>query len=73
MKTLEEIKASDAVFLKPADIAPVLQCNPNYIRQMAHERPELLGFPVIVMGSRTRIPRKPFLTYIGEADDNPEE
>lgn len=73
MKTLAEIKASDAVFLKPADIAPVLQCNPNYIRQMAHERPELLGFPVIVIGTRTRIPRKPFLAYIGESDEASEE
>lgn len=67
MKTIEDVKASDALFLKPADIAPLLQCNPNYIRQMAHERPELLGFPVVVIGTRTRIPRKPFLAFLGEA------
>ena len=69
MTTIEEIKASDALFLKPSDIAPLLKCNPNYIRQAAHERPELLGFPVVVIGTRTRIPRKPFLDYIGETSD----
>lgn len=66
--TLEEIKKSDAVFLVPADIAEILGCDPNWIRRAAHEKPELLGFPVSVMGTRTRIPRKPFLAFIGEGE-----
>lgn len=69
MKTVEEVKASSAVFLNPADIAPLLQCNPNYIRLTAREHPELLGFPVTVIGTRTRIPRKPFLAFLGEGED----
>ena len=64
--TLEEIRQSDKVFLTPADIAPVLGCNPNWIRRAAHDAPELIGFPVCVIGTRTRIPRKPFLAFIGE-------
>jgi len=64
--TLEEIKASDAVFLAPADIAPILGCNPNWLRRAAHDKPERIGFPVCVIGTRTRIPRKPFLAFIGE-------
>lgn len=66
--TLDEIKQSDAVFLTPADIAPILGCDPNWIRRAAHDRPELLGFPVCVIGTRTRIPRKPFLKFIGEEE-----
>lgn len=64
--TLEEIKQSDAVFLNPADIAPILCCDPNWIRRAAHDSPELIGFPVSVIGTRTRIPRKPFLEFLGE-------
>ena len=67
--TLEEIKASDAVFLNPADIAPLLGCDPNWIRRAAHDAPELIGFPVSVLGHRTRIPRKPFLAFLGEGDE----
>ena len=66
--TLAEIKASDAVFLLPSQIAPILDCDPNFIRRAAHDRPELLGFPVCVIGTRTRIPRKPFLAFLGEGD-----
>lgn len=67
--TLNEIRNSDAVFLAPADIAPVLGCDPNWIRRAAHDAPELIGFPVCVIGTRTRIPRKPFLTFIGEQEN----
>ena len=66
--TLEEVKASDAVFLMPADIAPILGCDANWIRRAAKDAPELIGFPVCVMGHRTRIPRKPFLTFLGEGE-----
>lgn len=68
--TVAEIKQSDAVFLMPADIAPILGCDPNWLRRAAHDRPELIGFPVSVIGSRTRIPRKPFLKFIGESEDD---
>ena len=66
--TVEEIKNSTEAFLKPADIAPLLHCDPNWIRRAAHDKPELLGFPVSVMGTRTRIPRKPFLAFIGAGE-----
>ena len=66
--TLDEIKRSDAVFLAPADIAEVIGCNPNFIRVAAHDKPEMLGFPVCVIGTRTRIPRKPFLAFLGEGE-----
>lgn len=64
--TLEEIRASDKPFLTPAEVAPVLGAHPQSIRVAAKEAPELLGFPVTVIGAITKIPRKPFLRFLGE-------
>lgn len=64
--TLEEIRASDKTFLTPADVAPVLGCDPHSIRLQAREFPEQLGFAVTVIGRRTLIPRKSFLRFMGE-------
>lgn len=63
--TIEEIKASDKLFLTPCDIAPVLECDPHAIRIIARDCPEQLGFPVIRVRSRTKIPRIPFLQFMG--------
>ena len=64
--TLEEIKRSDSLFLTPVQIAPILGCDPHLIRLMARSDPSKLGFPVTVIRSRTKIPRKPFLEWLGE-------
>lgn len=63
--TLDEIKSSDKTVLTANDVAPVLRCDPQCIRIMARENPLLLGFPVTVTGRRTKIPRLPFLRYMG--------
>jgi len=62
--TLQEIKQSTKAFLTPAEIAEVLQCDPQIIRWQARNAPIRLGFPVVVIKSRTKIPRLPFLAYI---------
>lgn len=62
--TLKEIMESDKPMLIPADIAPVLGCDPHAIRVAAKTKPELLQFPVIVIGSRVKIPRLPFIEYM---------
>ena len=41
-----------------------LEYNPQAIRIMARENPAALGFPVVVIGTRTKIPRVPFLRYV---------
>lgn len=64
--TINEIKQSSKVMLLPADIAPVLGCDPQSIRVAAQTKPQLLGFPVCVLGRRVSIPRVPFLKFIGE-------
>ena len=63
--TLEELQKSMEIFVTPADVAPILKCDPQCLRKQAQTNPSQLGFPVIVQGSRIRIPRIPFLRYIG--------
>lgn len=63
-QALQKIKQSDEIFLTAADVAPIIGCNPNDIRGQAHDRPEMLGFPVTVYGTRVKIPRIPFVLYL---------
>lgn len=64
--TLEEMRMSDATFLTPAQVAKVIGCDPHLIRLQARSCPEKLGFPVVVIASRTKIPRRKFLEWLGE-------
>lgn len=64
--TLEEIKNSKETMLTPADVAPILGCNPHSIRLQAQEDPYKLGFNVCVVGNRTLIPRLPFIQFVTE-------
>ena len=65
-RTLEEIKKSEKHFLTPADINGVLGTNAHTIRCTARQRPDLLGFPFVFSGNRMKIPRIPFLRFMGE-------
>ena len=62
--TLKEIENSSKEVLTCQDVAPVLMCNPATLHMQAMEEPWRLGFPVIVMGRRVKIPRQPFLKYM---------
>ncbi len=64
--TVSEIVASNKMFLAPADIAGVLGSNPQTIRVTARQRPDLLGFEFTFTGNRMKIPRVPFLRFIGQ-------
>lgn len=55
-------------FLSAAEVAQILGCDPQGIRSMARDCPERLGFPVIRIGNRTRIPKVPFMRFIGRAE-----
>ena len=59
------IAASGKEMLTPADVAPVLGCNPYSINVMAKADPARLGFPVCVIGNRVKIPRRAFLRWAG--------
>ena len=62
-RTLEEVEALPGEVLTCANVAGILEASPNTIHVTAVQRPELLGFPVIVMGSRVKIPKQPFLRF----------
>ena len=60
--TLDEIRKSDKVFLIPTDIAEILGCNPHAIRIEAKNG--TLPFDYVRLGSRTKILREGFLSWI---------
>ena len=62
--TLEQIEAMPTEVLTCTDVAKVLGANADTIRQQARERPELLGFRVIVAGNRVKIPKRAFLQFM---------
>ena len=64
MDALDAIKQMETPTITPAQAAPVLGCDPHWIRLVARQQPERLGFPVTVIRSRTKIPRVPFIRYI---------
>lgn len=60
------ISDAQAHFLLPREAARFLHCDPQLLRQQAHQDPYSLGFPVTVIGRRVRIPRAAFMRYIEE-------
>ena len=68
--TLKEIEESTKEVLTCQDVAPVLMCNPATLHLQAMEEPWRLGFPVVVMGRRVKIPRRPFLNYMKKGEAN---
>lgn len=63
MRTLEEIEACPKTMLVPTDVAGYLGCEAHSINRAAKDAPGLLGFPIIVMGSRVRIPKDGFVRF----------
>ena len=64
--TLEELANVPSEILTCAQVAPILGADPATIHGQACERPELLGFPVIVAKSRVKIPKRPFIRFMME-------
>lgn len=62
LKALMEI---DRDYLLPAEVAPVMHWDTHALRLQAREDPSKLGFPVLVYGSRVKIPKIPFLQFMG--------
>lgn len=62
----DEIRAiidKPAAYLVATEVGPVLQLSDPAIRAQA--RAGLLPFPAVVVGQRVRIPKIPFLRYLG--------
>lgn len=65
MQTLEDLRNSEKMFFSPGDICGVLGSNPQTIRVTAKQRPDLIGFEFTFTGNRMKIPKVPFLRFMG--------
>ena len=63
-KTLEDLEALPGEVLTCKQIAPILGAKADNLHQQAVEAPHMLGFPVIVMKSRVKIPKRPFIRFM---------
>lgn len=63
--TLQDIAQIPGDVLSANEVAEYLHCSPQLIREQARTKPELLGFKVIVVGTKTMIPKMPFINYMG--------
>lgn len=64
-EALDKILCKESLMLTPDEIAPLLDSTPQTIRKTAKEHPELVGFPFTYCGKQMRIPKQPFLEFIG--------
>lgn len=75
MSKLDELEKIDRDFLIPKDIAPILGVDPYSINVQAKQDivrgVSSLGFPVIVIGTRVKIPKIPFIRFMREGLDIP--
>ena len=65
MKTIEDLCNSNKLFLTPADVGSVTGMDPHSIRVTARQAPNLIGFEFTFSGNRMKIPRIPFLKWLG--------
>lgn len=69
--TLDDLRRLPMNTLTPAQVAPLLGVKEHAIRIQARSDASKLGFPVIVIGNRTKIPRLPFIRFMtGEEAKN---
>lgn len=61
--TIQEIRESGKQYLTPNDVAPVLQCKP-YTLNVTVKCGGTLPFPYLMLGTRLKIPARPFLAYV---------
>ena len=62
--TLNDMAQSDKATLSCREVCEVLGCAEYSLHTQAMTHPERLGFPVVCIGRRVRIPRLTFLAYI---------
>jgi hypothetical protein len=68
--TIEEVMATDKIFLTPDEICGLLSCTAQLIRIRARD-PKLrntLGLPVMAVGNRVKIPTKGFIRFLNGDD-----
>ena len=61
--TIQEIRATEKAFLTCAEIAPAIGSDPHALRIEARKRDCRLGFPVMLIGNRVKIPVAGFINW----------
>ena len=61
--TKEELTAYPKEYFTEKKNISEVTGQPAHNRLQARRKPEYLGFPVSVCGTRTRIPKEPFINY----------
>jgi len=64
--TLEQLEQFPGEVLTCAQVAPLIGANQHTLHLKAMEAPYMLGFPVIRVGNRVKIPKRPFVTFMRE-------
>ena len=68
--TLEQLESLPKEMLVPKDIAPILGCTPYTINVATRDGKNPFPFPIIRMGTRVRIPKRPFIKAMrGELEE----
>ena len=62
--TLTDLEKMEVEVLTPTQVAKVLGCAPYSINVMAKQDKSLLGFPVMMVGNRVKIPRQAFIRWM---------
>lgn len=63
--TLQDLISYPKDFFTPQQVGDVLGCDPQALRIMARQRPELMRFEFQIVGNRVKFPKRPFLRYMG--------
>ena len=62
--TLQELEQLETEVLTPAQVAPILGCQPYTINVATKDGKNPFPFPIIRLGTRVRIPKIPFLKFM---------
>lgn len=60
------VRSMDKDMLVPADVADILGIAAVSISAQARKDPAMIGFPVMVVGTRTYIPKHSFLKFCAD-------
>lgn len=63
--TKQEILSYNKEYLTPCQVASIIGCDAQYIREAARLDPPELPFPTLRSGNRTKIPKEAFCRFMG--------
>lgn len=62
--SLAELNEINRDYLTPQQVGKILNCAPYSINVQAKRNKDDLGFPVIIIGNRVKIPKQAFIEYM---------